>query len=498
MAIQRITGLMSGMDTDSLVKQLMDAERIPVNKMIQNRQKLMWQSDSYRTWNKDLYNFRTNDLFNMKLSSAYSTFNVNSGNSNAVTAAASASAITGTHKIEIQNIAEAATLKNSGTVSTGDLVTADTVLTIAVKGANDAAPRTSTITVKAGDKISNVVSALNSARDADQKSLGIQAYYDSTLKQFVVKTKDTGSNTELSFSGSEELLNGLGLVASGSGTTTVSSSGVDANYKFNDQTLTSQTNTVTLLGTTYTLKEAGTGPVNVTVSRDIEAEIKNIKEFVNKYNEILGKLNTAIAEPTFRTYLPLTDEQKEAMSEKQIEQWELKAKSGLLRRDSTLTELANSMRSHMTGVVNNGSKYNSLSSIGISSTSYTDKGVLTINEDKLRKALQEDPDAVKNLFMQDSTDAQNIDRGVIARIYDDVGAAVKKLTEKAGATTNVQADTSIVGELISDFNDRISNAQLRLISKENSYYSKFAAMERALSKYDAQAGWLAQQFGGGM
>jgi flagellar hook-associated protein 2 len=60
--LTRLSGIASGMDTDSLVKKLMDAERIPFNKMKQNREKLAWQSDAYRKWNSEIFSFRSKTI----------------------------------------------------------------------------------------------------------------------------------------------------------------------------------------------------------------------------------------------------------------------------------------------------------------------------------------------------------------------------------------------------------------------------------------------------
>jgi flagellar hook-associated protein 2 len=231
----------------------------------------------------------------------------------------------------------------------------------------------------------------------------------------------------------------------------------------------------------------------ITISRDLDTEVKNIKDFISKYNDMLDKLNKALDEPVYKDYQPLTDDQRTAMSDKQIEQWETKAKSGLFHNDSILTGLVNNLRNHMTSTVDNGSKYNSLSSIGIESGSYLDKGKLYVDEIKLRAALQADPDAVKNLFTQDPANATDGQRGLIQRVYDDVTSAVKSLTDKAGKTGASQADQSFVGKLLSKLNTQIDNEQQRLSDKENQYYRQFTAMETAMSKYNSQSSWLTQQ-----
>lgn len=645
----RFSGIVSGMDTESIVKELMKAERIPLNKLKQKQQKLTWKMDAYRQWNTELHTFRNTTLFDMKLSKTYGTFNVSS-DSSIVTGAATAEAVAGTHRLEVTKLAQSSSLvgttnagfdsaKSLGSQATNAL-SSDVQVTVEAKDSSGTT-RTTTITIKTTDKIQDVVNALNTAKDSNGKSLGLQAMYDSNLKQFIVKTKDTGANTSVTLTGivgfataakntaesavvattdfttavtgadtivlngqsitltNTKLLNGNGgnqtlddikaalqadidavydgvahggktftVGDDGNGKLTITSSDTgpaatvdltgtavgtgdianvlgftaddsnggaaagdnikqlfynlgfssdatlattstsyagsgqqDAELKFTPSggaqtTVTSASNTVSILGVSYTLKKTNSGaPIDITVSRDVDAEVENIKKFIEKYNELLDKLNKVVSEPVYRNYQPLLDEEREALSEKQIEQWEEKAKSGLLRRDSTLSTLINNMRLDMISPVKNGSLYSTLDSIGIKSTDYRDQGKLYINEDKLREALEKDPEAVKNLFIQNNGDKTE-ERGIIHRLYDRMADAFDQLTEKAGVTGNQYKDSSEYGEMWKDIEKRVYDWEDKLIEKENNYYRKFTAMEKAMSQYNAQSSWLMQQLGG--
>ncbi|HJV44989.1 MAG TPA: flagellar filament capping protein FliD [Bacillota bacterium] len=523
-SITRISGMSSGLDTDSIVKKLMDAESVRLNKMKQDQQKYEWESDGYRQWNSDLFSFRSDNLFKMKMSSAYGTYDVTSSNSvntDVATGTATADAIAGTYKLQVDQIAQSATMVSNVNIDSTAVLSAGSFTISTVDGAG--APHTATISVNGtSEKIGDLVSKLNTAKDASGNSLDIQATYDSTLKQFILKTKDTGAGTSIKVTGDSGLFGGT-LNFSGSNnslgvsydnpTSTYSSltgvagnqySAADASFTFNGTAATSKTNNVSIMGVNYTLKnvspkDAANNPIpnTITVSRNIDQEVKNIKDFIDKYNDILGKLNTADSEPVYRDYQPLTDDQRSSMSDSQIEKWETKAKSGLFRNDSILTNLVNNMRNHITSTVSTGSKYNSLASIGIESSSWEDQGKLYVDETKLRAALQDDPDAIKNLFTQDP-DPKNPTpggRGIIPQLYDDFSNAVKQLTDKAGSTGSSQSDQSVVGKLLGDLNKRIDDEQQRLVDKENQYYSQFTAMETAMSKYNSQSSWLGQQLG---
>jgi flagellar hook-associated protein 2 len=506
-SITRLTGFASGMDTDSIVKKLMNAESISLNKLKQNQQKQTWLSDSYRQWNADLLAFRSNTILNMSLSKTYNTFDVTSSHENSVSATDSGTSLSGSYSVEVKQLADSATFTGDkvsleptktlgNSVQGAGQLTADTSIIINV---NDYPDKMVTIDIKTTDTINDVVAKINGAKDSTGKSLGLQAFYDPTLQQFTLKTKDTGAGTKIDLSmntsaASQSFLsNTLGL-----DTTNLVATGQNANVIFNGNEITTLTsNNATIMGINFSFKSPTIGASTVTVSQNTDGVIKNIKDFVDQYNGMLDKMNKSINDPVYRDYLPLLEEQKSEMSEKQIEMWEEKAKSGLLRSDSILSGLVTKMRSVMTSIVDNGSSYNSLSSIGISSRSYQDKGKLYLDETKLREAIQADPDAVEKLFAQ-LGDASTGPSGIINRLSETLQNGIKELTNKAGYTGNNQYDQSIIGKLLSDTQIDITLQTEKLQRKEAQYYRQFAAMEQAMARLNSQSSWLCQQMGGGM
>lgn len=492
------------MDTDSIVKKLMNAESISLNKLKQNQQKQTWLSDTYRQWNADLLAFRSNTVLNMSLSKTYNTFDVSSSQENSVSATASGTSLAGTYSVEVKQLASSASF-------TGDKVSLDPTKTLgnSVQGTGQLTADTSivmnvnnetvTLDIKTTDTINDVVAKINGAKDSTGKSLGLQAFYDPTLLQFTVKTKETGAGTkiDLSMNTSAEsqafLKNTLGL-----DTTNLVATGQNANVIFNGNEITTLTsNHATIMGINFSFKSPTIGTSTVTVSQNTDGVVKNIKDFVDQYNGLIEKINKAVSDPVYRDYLPLLEEQKSEMSEKQIEMWEEKAKSGLLRSDSILSGLVTKMRSVMTSIVDNGSSYHSLASIGISSRSYQDKGKLYVDETKLREAIQADPDAVEKLFSQLGDPGKGTS-GVINQISDVLQDGIKELTNKAGYTGNNQYDQSIIGKLLSNTQTDITRQTVKLQRKEEQYYRQFAAMEQAMSRLNSQSSWLSQQMGGGM
>ncbi|WP_462410723.1 flagellar filament capping protein FliD [Neobacillus sp. Marseille-QA0830] len=508
--IARLTGFASGLDTDTIVKKLMSAESVTLNKLKQNQQKQTWLSEAYRQWNTDFLAFRSNTLFNMNLSKTYNTFDVSSSQGNAVSATASGSSFAGTYSVEVKQLASSATFTGSkvaldptktlgNTIQGTAQLSADTSITMKVYNdpKDPAAYQSMTLAIKTTDTIDDVVEKINGAKDSTGKSLGVEAFYDPTLQQFMLKTKETGAAAQIDLSGNTSA-SSLGFLSNtlGLDPAKLIQNGLNADIVFNGNEITNlSANTATIMGTNFTFKNITIGASTVTVSQNPDEVIKNIKDFVDQYNSLLDKLNTAIEEPVYRDYQPLLDEQRTEMSEKQVELWETKAKSGLLRSDRILTDVVNKIRGAMTSIVDNGSStYHSLASIGISSNSYQDKGKLYVDETKLRQAIQEDPDAVEKLFSQ-LGDTDKGTNGFINQLSDIFQNGIKDLTSKAGYTGNSLYDQSVIGKLLTNIQNDISTQNDRLSKKEDQYYSKFSAMEQAISQFNSQSSWLYQQTG---
>ena len=158
---------------------------------------------------------------------------------------------------------------------------------------------------------------------------------------------------------------------------------------------------ITLTGLTKTDE-----PITFSVTTDTDSVYNSIKSFLKEYNSVMKEMNTLYNADSAKGYEPLTSDEKEAMSDDDVKLWEDKIKDSLLRGDSTLSSIMSSMRSAMMSTVEYDGKTYALSSFGImTSTDYTEGGLLHIygdaddsvysaKDDKLKKALDEDPDAV--------------------------------------------------------------------------------------------------------
>ncbi len=178
--------------------------------------------------------------------------------------------------------------------------------------------------------------------------------------------------------------------------------GKDASVVLDGQTLVRSTNSFTTSGITYNLLKEGQPSQTVTLTQDVDSVYNNIKSFIDQYNSMIDTINKKISEDYHRDYQPLTDAQRASMNQEDVKKWEEKANEGLLRNDQLLSNIVTSVRNAMYDPI---SGYNgNISNIGITTGAYQDKGKLNIDEHKLKRAIENDPDGVMNLFVKQSED----------------------------------------------------------------------------------------------
>ncbi|WP_026559725.1 flagellar filament capping protein FliD [Metabacillus halosaccharovorans] len=330
-------------------------------------------------------------------------------------------------------------------------------------------------------------------------NVGVTAFYDSFSDKVTLTRKETGNfNTA-----GDEIITSSGFLNDvlGFGVGSTETGGQNAKFTINGLDTERTSNTFEMSGVSFTLKDTlnaitSTEPsVSINISNDSTKVFDNIKNFVDKYNELIDKIQTKIGEERYRTYTPLTDEQRESLTDKQQEQWEDKAKSGLLRRDPLFTSLLTKMRQAFSSPVS-GSKvdanYKQMTSIGISTTAdYLSGGKLEIDEAKLKKAIEENPEAIEALFTSEGSTTG--EKGILTRLYDSVTETMNKVREKAGNATTT-ADSFVIGKNLTNVDKQIDRFETRLTQIEDRYWRQFTAMEKAIQKANQQSTYLSQQF----
>ncbi|MDP4093166.1 MAG: flagellar filament capping protein FliD [Bacillota bacterium] len=369
------------------------------------------------------------------------------------------------------------------------------------------------------DASQSLLSVMNTvSSDQDAK---VKMNYDEITDKFSITASQMGdgSNIEISQSMGNLFSNGPDAGATGidlNNPIVIADGGVqghDASVVIDDQTLTRSSNTFTANGVTYTiLRDDDHNSQNVNISADVDTIYNNIKSFVDKYNDVIAKINGKLSETYDSSYQPLTDAQKSSMTADQITLWENKAKTGLLRNDSMLENIVTNMRSALIDSVD-GVNTN-LSSIGITTGTYEEKGKLYIDEDKLKAAIQNNPDGVMNLFSKQSdisysSNGQRSTRyqqeGLAYRLYDVLQDNIRSsmdsygnkgtLLEEAGLPGDASEYTNMLYKQLTEYNSDIYDLTERLTDKENQLYQTYSNLETALSQMSSQSSWLSSQLG---
>lgn len=374
------------------------------------------------------------------------------------------------------------------------------------------------------DTLSSVMAKINGDPTANVKMT-----YDSINDKFMLESKQLGAVGKVKVDtagGDGNLMQVLGLESA-------NASGRDASIDFEDdsgaKTITRASNDFTVNGITFSLKAEDTNnTTTIKVAGDATKTVDLIKGFINKYNELIDKINAKTGEKRPRTggdkgdlYLPLTDEQKQAMSETDVKLWEEKAKKGLMYRDSLLTDITYTMRKALYDPIEGltdpaTGKSMSLFSIGIETGGYETKGKLVIkDEQKLKDAIINTPDLVAKLFGSESSTAYSPDtksavrynqNGIANRLYDILQDNIRTtrdnqgnkglLLQKAGIPGDITDIQNAIADEMKTKSTVIEDLLYKMSKKEEKLYQQFAALEAAIGRMNSQSAWLSQQAGG--
>jgi flagellar hook-associated protein 2 len=366
--------------------------------------------------------------------------------------------------------------------------------------------------------LSGIVQAVNNS-DA-----GVTISYSSITDTFSMAANSSGSASSISVQDDHGFLMDalFGGARYSAGTDAVVRMSTNGSMNEEDMiTVQRSTNSFTVNGSTVTLlgKAAGTEKedVSISTSYDADAIVENVKAFVDDYNDLLGLITKRTSEELYRDYKPLSDDEKDEMSDKEIELWTEKAKSGILRGDTSLraieAELKSSMYTAVKELGGSGEALGILADIGITTGNYSEKGQLHLDEKKLRAALSENPEKTINLLNQKSSVSFSVyapaaqqqkrfsESGVFGRISDiiskNLNTVGKKgaLIELVGSPDGSYKSQTMYSKRLDDLQDRIDSMEAKLVTQEDNYWKQFTTMETALNKMNSQSSWLSGMLG---
>lgn len=479
----RISGLSSGMDIEKMINDLVAAERIPVDRVYQQKVLAEWKRDAYREVNTKLLRFR-NLAFDMGLQTTYQKNVATSSLSSIASVSATTSAQAGSYELKVNQLAESGKFKlenaQESITSYFENNPDEEKVSFELNGKTFEISKEK-FEASAEDALNTLTAEINKTKD-----LGVSAFHHNGQISF--NTKETGEAAKITVDATFAALFG--------GDEGVRAQGTNAEVEVNGLKVELGSNTFDLNGITVTLHEVSDKIVRIESRQDTDALVDKVKEFVNLYNELVDEFNGSIREGTinkkgnYEKYLPLTPQQREELSDKEIEQWEAKAKSGLLRSDPLLGSVLSEMRLALGATVQGLEGNKSLAQIGIKTGAWYEYGRLNVDEEKLRAALEENPDNVRDIFTKQSENDDEV--GVAKRLTSVLDRSMSRIRDRAGKE-NVSYDESYLGRQIRDYEDRLSIMEDRLLRFEENQWRKFTAMEKVLSQLNAQSDWLYQQ-----
>ena len=509
----RMTGMVSGLDTDSIVKELVSAYSTKKEKYVKEQTKLGWKQDIWKSLNKEVNSFYKS-VGNLRFDSGYNTKKTTSSDTTKATVSATGNAVVGTQKLHVLSTAQSGyltggkiTMPDDSDVTTStklsDLgITADEV-TFNVNTKDE----TKQIKVGKDSTISDVVNQL--------KEAGLNANFDAGNGRFYLSSSDSGIATDFNITAddndktnSEALLSTLGL----SDDKAKKIDGSDAVIVLNGVKYTSTTNNFSVNGLSISVNGVtdkvddidnvdvdaldDSKAVSISTTTDTQGLYDKIKDFLTSYNNIINKMTKLYNADSAKNYEPLTDDEKSQMSDTEVEKWETKIKDSLLRRDSSLSTIMNAMTTSMSTAISINGKNYALSSFGISTLGYMnaaeneqnayhidgdeDDENTSGNTDKLMAALSSDPDTVIDFMKQLSTN-----------LYTAIDKQMQ--SNSLRSRYSIYNDKEMSSQYTS-YTKTIAEWETKISEKEEYYYNKFSKMETALSKLNSQTSSLSSMF----
>ena len=517
----RMTGLVSGLDTESIVSALVSNYSSKVDKYKKAQTKLSWTQDAWKEVNTEVYSLYT-ATSNLRFSSAYNLKTSTVSDKTKVSVTTSNTTAIGTHTLEIKALAKSGYMTGSKLKSgSGDgKVTSTTKISDLLQGlskdsdGNVSYSDSSVFTDGGKILVKSTSSDAGTTIDIDKdmtvtgfvaklNSAGVQANFDETNQRIFISSTKSGSANAFSIKAvgsdgnedtSGESFKALSALGLGSLSTSVGAS--DARIVLDNETYTGTTNSMTVNGLTINALGLTSDPVTITTTTDVQGLYDKIKDFFTQYNNVINDLDSKYNADSAKGYEPLTDEERTAMGETAANKYEDKIKTSLLRRDTTLDGLMTAMtRSLSKSYTVNGKSY-SLTDFGIHTLGYlnaaeneeyayhidgdSDDSKVSAKKDKLMQALTDDPDTVMEVMKQ-----------AASSLYSELDTKMKSTTFSSAYT--VYNDKEMASEY-SDYTSLIKEWQSKLEDQEDYYYEKFSKMESSLSQLNSTQSSLSGYF----
>lgn len=353
--------------------------------------------------------------------------------------------------------------------------------------------------------VNQFMNALNKNADA-----GVKATFLSATNQFVLIANETGSGREIAIEGdaATKIFGGTSQDGQNAQMTVSYGNGIETTVESSTNTFNLDGMNVTVSGTFGYKKDAAgnvtdeidrTQAVTFSAKADVDAATERVKKFIEEYNALVSKVDKEITTRPDSDYGPLTDEQKDEMDDTSIENWEKKAKEGLLFGDSNLRGLSDELQTVIISLINNGINTNDLESIGISMGGmYEEGGKLNFDEAKFREAMNNDPDKVADIICGGG----DVKTGLAETIGNKLSTYATRfgykhngsngcLVEVAGTEkiSNSMTNNQIYNQL-KEMQEAIEKLKSALSVEQDRYIKQFTTMEQMISQMNSQSSYL--------
>lgn len=512
-------GLASGLDRDALIEQLTLNTNNKLTKTQQNITKQEWRQEAYNSITDQMidmeddylsYSGKTSIVNNDLYTKSVVTAKGNSASTSLLSATGSSNLL---EYVSVKGVSQLASSSyfTSKKMTVGD---SDTTATKSTKlseltGFDEDNIKKMTINGKSFEltgesTVNDLVKAINSS-DA-----GVKATYVESTGSFMFFDKETGKESDIELSPEAEALFGdkESHFTAGKDAEMYVSYGGSEPVK-----ITSHTNTfnvdglkVTASGTFGNIQDDGSGnvsydasaSVSFTATANVDKATERVKAFVEAYNKMVEEVNTHVTTRPAKGYDPLTEEQEEEMTEKEIEKWTKKAKEGILYNDNEIRDFAFELHGMMNDIVAGGISYSDLESIGITiSSDHADGGQLTFDEDKFRQAMESDSEKVEEIMCGSEGKTgfgQTINKQLTpyaTRYASRNGNSYGRLIEVAGSEKLVATkNKNEIYDKIQGFNSDLDKWKAKLKVEEDRYLKQFSNLEKLINSMNTQSNYL--------
>ena len=545
----RMTGLNSGMDTQSIVEQLVQVKSTKKTKMEKTKTKHEWKQDIWKSLNSKLYGLYSEQFGTLRLQGAFKAKKASIVDGSIATVSAANNAVNGTQALAVKQLSKTAYItgkaitKNAagqnanikGSTKLGDVLDGS-LFTDEVKDEdgnvvekatafkvykNSSDTKGTLITLTSNMTMEGVAetfakAGLNASFDAGNHRLFLSSKTEGEKGNFRITQATDGADL-LRFNEDEDealtgkaatafqMLDALGITQKATGDAFIN--GQNAQIELNGATFESSSNLFEINGLSITATKVSAKDdegkyvtTNISTSTDVDGVYNMIKDFIKKYNEIINEMDKLYNAASAKDYEPLTAEEKDAMSDEEVEEWETKIKDALLRRDDNLGSLISTLKEGMSGAfkASSGKTY-SLASFGINTLSYfeaadNEKGAYHIDGDPDDAKTKGEDDLLRAALTNNLDDTMDFFNQLAKGIYDKMG---KMMTRSDLRSFQSLYDDKAMKDEYDKIQKDIEKEEKAISDYEDKWYDKFAAMEKAMEQVNQKSNAIAGLFGTG-